>query len=49
MLKVRQIIQFVSVVFRKSIQFNKRMKNVRNLPGVTVRESENHDFETISK
>lgn len=34
-LKVKQVYQFVSVLFRKSIQFAKKMKNLRNIPGTT--------------
>ena len=33
--KVKQVYQFVSVLFRKSIQFVKRMKTARTLPGFT--------------
>ena len=34
-LKVKQIIQFVSVLFRKSIQFVKKIKALRSTPGYT--------------
>lgn len=48
MLKVKQIYQFVACLFKRSIQFVKKMKSIR-YSSEAGKESENHDFEQIAQ